>query len=276
MEKPIYISSYCVNFRDYDKLLSMMRSFPDFPAGAEFGTWWGKYADIPERLDAVIPVFKAYPSTIHSPFCDICAPEGSEKQALQRQAFEKACRQYVELGSSGMVVHTHEAALPKESGQALSKQRLLETHELLRSFGIPMTVENVGYPHKGNVLFDQEDFIRLFDELPEEIGALIDTGHAMLNRWDIVGVIKTLGPRIRGYHLNNNDGENDLHYPCFDSRGFYSEEEMEAVIRAIARYSPEAELIIEYAPGEHITNELMHGEMRRIMKVYRENLTEKP
>ena len=159
-----------------------------------------------------------------------------------------------------------------KSAKALSKSRLLKTHELLKSYGIPMTVENVGYPHKGNVLFDEEDFIRLFDELPEEIGALIDTGHAMLNRWDIVGVIRWLGPRIRGYHLNNNDGESDLHYPCFDARGFYSEAQMEEVIRAIAECSPEAELIIEYAPGEHITKELMHGEMRRIMQIYREAL----
>ena len=87
-----------------------------------------------------------------------------------------------------------------------------------------MTVENVGYPLKKNLLFDYHDFIQLFSDLPEDIGCLIDTGHAMLNQWNIVESIETLvsSTEYRGYHLNNNDGIHDSHYPLYDPEGYYS------------------------------------------------------
>ena len=126
-----------------------------------------------------------------------------------------------------------------------------------------MTVENVGYPLKDNLLFNQEEFIQLFADLPEGIGCLIDTGHAMLNDWDIVKVIQTLGPRIRGYHLNNNDGKHDSHYPLYDAEGYYSPQQIDEMLRAIALYSPEADLGIEYAPDGRFTTESLYADIRR-------------
>lgn len=141
-----------------------------------------------------------------------------------------------------MVIHTNEGSFPEEersAKRARTKEVLLRWYEKLRKMGIEMTVENVGYPLKDNLLFDYDEFVRLFAELPDEIGCLIDTGHAMLNGWDIVKLIKTLGPRIRGYHLNNNDGKHDSHYPLYDSEGYYSPQQIDEMLRAIAIYSPE-------------------------------------
>lgn len=271
MEKRVYLSSFCVNFQDYQWLRNCIDHFEDFPVGVEFATWWELQPDMPQRLDSQVELFRGIPATIHSPFYEICNEDGSEGQKQMTALFDHACKQYHAFNATSMVIHTNEGKFPKEK-QELAVRRILELHEKFKAQGIPMTVENVGYPHKENCLFPYEDFIKLFDQLPEDIGCLIDTGHAMLNDWDIVKLIETLGPRIRGYHLNNNNGSGDSHYPCFDSRGYYNEQQMEDVIAAIAKYSPDADLILEYAPGPHITEELMHTEIRRVVSIMEKNL----
>ena len=57
---------------------------------------------------------------------------------------------------------------------------------------------------------------------PDEVGALIDTGHAMANHWDIPKLISQLGTRIKGYHLHNTDGVHDLHRPMFEEGLWYT------------------------------------------------------
>lgn len=173
-----------------------------------------------------------------------------------------------------MVMHTNESHFQEADRPAMrerSKEMILFWHERFKAQGIHMTVENVGFPKKDNLLFDYDHFIQLFSELPEDIGCLIDTGHAMLNDWDIPALIKTLGPRIRGYHLNNNDGVNDAHYPTFAPDGYLSPEKMEEIVAAIAQYSPDADLILEYMFGDRITEEQMHSDIRRVARIMEEN-----
>ena len=134
---------------------------------------------------------------------------------------------------------------------------------------VHLTVENVGYPAKNNALFTQDAFVQFVLDLPEELGALIDTGHAMANHWDIPELIKTLGKRIRGYHLHNTDGIHDLHRPIFEQNLWYDRSKMENLLETAAEYSPDADLILEYAPGEHITPELLHGDVKHIQNIWR-------
>ena len=87
-------------------------------------------------------------------------------------------------------------------------------------------MENVGYPGRHNVLFDQEQWIALFDQLPDEVGALLDTGHALANGWDLFEVVRRLGTRLRGYHLHNSVYGKDLHRPMFEPGLAYTPEQM--------------------------------------------------
>lgn len=112
------------------------------------------------------------------------------------ECFTKACWYYQQFHAASMVFHTNEGSFPeaeRPARRARTREVLLRWYEKLRDMGIEMTVENVGYPLKDNLLFNQEEFIQLFADLPEGIGCLIDTGHAMLNDWDIVKVIQTAG-----------------------------------------------------------------------------------
>ena len=273
MMKPVYLSAFCVDFRDYGWLEDLIRSSGG-AFGVEFGTSW-KHPDFDELLEAQIPRFRGLPVTLHSPFVEICTEPGSEAEAFMKASFEKAARWYHLFGATSMVMHTHQAAFDparRSEKQRRSEDVLLETAEWARREGISLTVENVGYPLKNNVLFDQEEYISLIRRLPPEVGALIDTGHAMANGWDIPAVVEALGDRIRGYHLHNTDDAHDLHRPMYEAGWNYSAEQMDRLLSCICRHSPDADLILEYAPGEHVTRDLFEGELARLRSVW-ENTT---
>lgn len=272
--KRIYISTLCIKFQDYEWLKTCLDDFHDFPVGLEHATWWGLQPELPELLDEKKSMFYGMPTTIHAPFHEICNKPGSPGEQEMIETFDRACRVYHECGATSMVMHTNESHFQEADRPAMrerSKEMILFWHERFKAQGIHMTVENVGFPKKDNLLFDYDHFIQLFSELPEDIGCLIDTGHAMLNDWDILALIKTLGPRIRGYHLNNNDGVNDAHYPTFAPDGYLSPEKMEEIVAAIAQYSPDADLILEYMFGDRITEEQMHSDIRRVARIMEEN-----
>lgn len=274
MEQRLYISTLCINFKDYRWLKECIDSFKDFPVGIEHGTWWDLQPELGDVLDENKPMFYGIPTTIHAPFHEIINEKGSEQEAEMLATFRRACRVYHECSATSMVMHTNEHCFPVETRADMrkrSKDMILFWYEEFKKQGIHMTVENVGYPAKDNQLFNYEQFIQLFNDLPEDIGCLIDTGHAMLNDWDIVELIKTLGPRIRGYHLNNNNGHSDAHYPTFDPEGYLPPEKMEEIVATIAQYSPDADLILEYMFGERITTEIMHSDLRRIAKIMSDN-----
>ena len=271
--KNIYISTLCIKFEDYPWLKNCLDAFHDFPVGVEHGTWWDLQPELPDVLDKNKAMFYGMPTTIHAPFHEICNEPGSAEEQEMLETFDRACRVYHECGATSMVMHTNEFSFPEAQRAAMrerSKEMILFWHERFKAQGIRMTVENVGYPKKDNLLFNYEQFIQLFSELPDDIGCLIDTGHAMLNDWDIVELIKTLGPRIRGYHLNNNDGKNDAHYPTFDPAGYLPPEKMEDIVAAIAQYSPDADLILEYMFGDKITTEQIHRDIRRVARIMEE------
>lgn len=267
--KKIYLSNYCVMFQDYPWLESCVRSFSDFPVGVELATSWttpGFYKD----LERQIFVFKGVPTTLHAPFVEECTKPGSAAERFMEERYVYACALYHRFGATSMVMHTHEGGFPPEE-RAARQKRSLEvvqdwTGRMIRQ-GIRVTVENVGYPLKHSVLFDQEEFAALFDRLPLEVGCLIDTGHAFLNNWDVPALIRRLGSRIRGYHLNNNDGLHDSHYPIYDPEGVCCPEEMDEILRTIAAYSPKADLVLEYAPGPRVSVERMHSDIRKVAAI---------
>lgn len=268
MRRKIYISDLCVDFEDYGRLLDCIHSFPDFQTGAELAAGWhtpGFY----DKLKAQRTAFCDIPVTFHAPFTEWCTLPGSAEEKTAFCQFETACSLYREFEASSMVFHTHEKMWPEGpgAGQKRSLQCLTFYADRMTEAGLNMTVENVGYPGKQNVLFDEEQFIRLFDRLPEDVGCLIDTGHALLNGWDIPGLIRRLGSRIRGYHLNNNDGLHDSHYPLYDPDGICCAEDVDTILRAIARFSPDAYLVLEYAGGSRTGREIIHADIRRICRV---------
>ena len=226
--KPVYLSSFCVRFEDYDLLESLCRGVSPYVAGVELGTSWDKLPDFNERLDRQIPRFQQYPVTIHAPFVEISGAPDSEERRIMDAAFDRAFRWYHEFHATSMVMHTHEKAVDPAQAEAMrenARLAILSVAERAAREGVHLTVENVGYPGRHNVLFDQEQWIALFDQLPDEVGALLDTGHALANGWDLFEVVRRLGTRLRGYHLHNSVYGKDLHRPMFEPGLAYTPEQ---------------------------------------------------
>ena len=141
---------------------------------------------------------------------------------------------------------------------------ILSVAERAAREGVRLTVENVGYPGRHNVLFDQEQWIALFDQLPDEVGALLDTGHALANGWDLFEVVRRLGTRLRGYHLHNSVYGKDLHRPMFEPGLAYTPEQMDALLGCISENSPDADLILEYVSGPHVNVEQLRSDLARM------------
>lgn len=268
--KTVYLSSFCVDFRDYERQEEFLRCGGDITLGVELGTSW-KHPDFDELLEAQVDRFRHVPVTMHSPFVETCTEAGSEAERQMIAMFEKAFRWYHLFGATSMVMHTHQGTFSPElraAKQQRSEEVIRAVAEWAGRDGISLTVENVGYPLQKNVLFDQEEYVDLIRRLPQEVGALIDTGHAMANGWDIPKLVETLGDRIRGYHLHNTDRVHDLHRPIYERGWNYTEEQMDDLLRCIHRFSPDADLILEYAPGPHICSELFNSELKRMRSVW--------
>lgn len=152
-----------------------------------------------------------------------------------------------------VVVHTNEAWMgDKLRVQRLVEERVLHIVTFAREQGVRLLIENVGLVSKNSLLYDWEDYQALLDRF-SDCGALIDTGHAYINGWDLVTVVRTLGERMQAMHLHDNDGQEDLHR-CI-SHGDIC---WESLLAAVAAYAPQTKLVLEYSNisgiqlGEHI------------------------
>ena len=73
---------------------------------------------------------------------------------------------------------------------------------------------------------------------------LIDTGHAILNKWNMTEVLGTLKDRIRAYHVHDNFGDGDTHLKVGEGPTDWTK-----FFEDYKKYSPDARLVLEYARG---------------------------
>ena len=181
--------------------------------------------------------------SIHSPFAfyDFALP--GDDDALFAH-FCKAFDLYHKFESEFYVLHAFNS-IPQAQGEAHAREyreravdRIARFDEICTREGICLAVENTfGNPYN---LFTQAQWLEMFRELPR-LHALIDTGHALVAGMDIARLQETLGSRIVGYHLHNNDGTRDAHARlrdgCLDWKTF---------MENARRFTPDAAGVIEY------------------------------
>lgn len=253
-------ASYCARFDDFDFLQAVAEAVPG--TGVELGCYFDKPGFM-ENQAANAGRFAAYPMTLHGPFTDVecAAAPGTIERETMIETWKRAFDVYEQFNASSIVLHTHHMRdIPEEDKETLrdyAVDTILELAEIAQERKINLTVENVGHWVKNNTLFNEGQFIDMFHALPDSVGALLDVGHALINRWDITHVICALNTRIRSYHLHNNDGCGDSHRPMFEAGNRYSEAEMLNLLELTNKYSPDADWILEYAPGSHISRNLL-------------------
>lgn len=181
-----------------------------------------------------------YRLSLHGPCIatNLADPTDSHYLAQYQQALELAGR----WKANFIVVHTNEAFQgDKQVAQDLVVKRLQELVTMAKNYPVQLAIENVGLRNKGTLLFDWNDYCNLLAAFPFA-GALLDTGHAHVNGWQLPQVIEQLGPRLTACHLHDNYGTTDDHRPIGQGNIPW-----QAVFAAIRTCCPEATLVFEYA-----------------------------
>ncbi|MEK3726114.1 sugar phosphate isomerase/epimerase family protein [Paenibacillus sp. FSL H8-0034] len=155
------------------------------------------------------------PISVHSPIWELNLAS-ARYEVVRNYSFEiykQSLAWSAKIGAEQVVVHPSLYSTPlflRSQSQYYAKENLKRLGEEAQKLGIDMAVENVGF--RKTALFDQEEFVRLFEEIPT-ISALVDVGHAHINGWDTPALIRELGSRLSAVHLHDNDAVGDLHLP---------------------------------------------------------------
>lgn len=268
------IACYCVDFDQYDFLEEILKKLQFANVGPELSM----FSDRPEfmkRLKEQKDRFADYAVTFHGPYMEVEAtsPLDSKEHQKMIDAYRMAFEVYHFFGAKSIVMHTNQRGfLPeeKEEYQRNVIETICEIGQEAEKAGVCLLVENVGEIIYQNMLFGEDEFIELFQKIPSSVGCLIDIGHAILNRWDLEHVIRSLKDRIQSYHLHNNDGKGDIHRPLFEEHMLLSREDLRRLFRCMEKETPQADWILEYAPGKHITTQLMEAEVREVLRLANE------
>ena len=259
-----YYSSYGSDQDQYPHMLQILEKCKPLNVGVELAIYT-RISARPQHIPNLLKVqdkFRDYPVLFHGPFFELEATSEPASEAAQYmlESYKTSFELCNIFNAKSIVMHTNQRSYEdseKAHLQENSRNMILKLGELARHAGVQMTVENVGFFYAHSVLFPEDDYIELIKSLPDDIGALIDIGHAILNDWDIERVVAELGTRIKSYHIHNNPGDRDSHRPLFEPGMKYSRAQITDLFKAMERYTPDTEWILEYSPGPHITPELM-------------------
>ena len=192
-----------------------------------------------------IESWQGHPLTFHGPMrnVEVTALKGSMDQHILFENYARAFAFANRFRGSSMVVHTHERHIIKAEKLAMQAQ-CIENLKALAGMaakeGIALRVENVSLPHKGEPLFDEDEYICLFELLPQ-VQALVDIGHVHVTNWSLKNLLTKLAGRIGGFHLHNNNGKEDSH-------NWLSEGTMDikTSLDMIRKHTPVRDMVLEY------------------------------
>ncbi len=200
--------------------------------------------------------------SIHGPFLymNLASPACEMDQVIEN--YKWTFDYYHRYNARHVVLHPHGQILNPASEDAnVRKERCMENISILAELAtqqeVNLLVENLPYDY---VIFDQEDFIDLFQRI-NNINAIIDVGHCLIKSWDIPEVLKALGSRIDAFHIDDNYGPNqaDLHLKMGDGVLDYHQ-----FLSAYKQYCPNARLVLEYL---NVTTEEIVESANQVRKI---------
>lgn len=118
------------------------------------------------------------------------------------------------LGAPNIVVHPGTGGRPESSRHhARALQRNVESFrkaaDVAGESGIRLAIENLGLDAFGGRIEDLYEIIQAVGS--PLLGICLDTGHANLRGLDVPGAVRQCGSLLACTHLNDNDGNSDLH-----------------------------------------------------------------
>lgn len=214
-----------------------------------------------KKTAQILEWFGNRPITTHGPFIGVEAssPEGSEEHNIMLKTYRYGFNTAQMLGSHHIVFHTHQRVIyseEKEQAQNWCFHSIEQLLSMSQKSGITLLIENLGIQKQGISLFNESDFIKLFERFPQA-GCLIDIGHLNVAGWDMEYVLNKLQNCILGYHLHNNNGIDDSHHRLLDGTL-----DIEKFMFLYRRYTPTADLTLEYGDQYGITTSDLISDIR--------------
>ena len=153
--------------------------------------------------------------SIHPPLVNTAAlDEGERADAIHKYRATLALAG--RLGIREMVIHSgHRPGrqVNSEQSRELACGILRAVGETARDMGVRLLLENTGW-HQHAILDTPGDLLELAESAcPPDTGLLLDTGHAVLQHFDVVDCVRMWLPRLAQVHAHDNNGEFDDHLP---------------------------------------------------------------
>ncbi len=168
------------------------------------------------RVEALRKVAKSRSTefTVHAPFVDIniASPNAILRRTILKRlekslfyARQLECRLWVfHSGKRTGVSHLYPG-----SDWQLNIESIGTLLKTARQHGVDIAIENLPEPFPF-LMKSVEDFSRFYDEFDDELGIVLDVGHAHINQ-QVRNFINRFPQKIVHVHVSDNDGTSDAH-----------------------------------------------------------------
>jgi len=152
--------------------------------------------------------------TVHGPFADIniASPSSVLRRTILRR-LEKSISHARQLDCRLWVFHPGLKTGVSDFYPGRDWQLNIESVRVLlrtaRKYGVKIAIENVPEPHPF-LMKSVQEFSRFYREIDDDIGLVLDIGHANLNH-QTQGFITQFCDKIVHMHVSDNDGIQDSH-----------------------------------------------------------------
>jgi len=169
-----------------------------------------------QRVNSLNSVARSYELqySVHAPFADINIASPTKeisKATIKRMensiAHASNLNAYVWVFHPGLQTGTGMFYPGTDWRQNCKIAKLL--FEIADDFGVKAAIENVPEPYPF-LMKNVADFKKFYEEIDQDIGLVLDVGHANLNG-QIEHFLKTFAERIVHVHAADNDGKGDQH-----------------------------------------------------------------
>jgi sugar phosphate isomerase/epimerase len=255
----IYISA-----NEFENVFTILDRLGDERVGIEIFPLWHK-PEFEEALWKNRARLKQVPVSFHGPydFTEHSEPRGTLIYERAREYWQKTLEYAKELNSKYIVFHHNNWQVLSEKKAEMAANaaaNLRELNDLALQYNTVIVVENVGIISQKNMLFDEGEFISIFEAIDNK--CLIDIGHAHCNGWDLENVLEKLTDKIISYHLHNNYGTLDEHNRICDGTL-----DIDAFFKAYRQFTPNADLVVEYSEKFSRDNEGIYADVQAIQKL---------
>ena len=257
----IFISSLVNDFDNMEEVALWVDSLKDPNIGVELIAFTHD-KEYSERLNNILETITC-PISFHGPYIDVEATSeiGSDAYEFYKKSYLEVAQLAHKYNVHHIVYHYSQLGFNEETlsqAKMNSTESIKYIQDLQAKYGVPIVIENLAFVKNTLPLYSNEQYKNIFSDF-ESAKSIIDVGHANINKLDVQDFLKTHGDRVMAYHFHNNDGSQDNHQRVRDGSVDYDE-----IMDAYNKYTPTANIVIEYEPHLNCTKEQLLDDINYI------------